>query len=166
MWTPMEPWQVAQLAHLAEVEPDRVEAALNELWDVRPDLLEQLTLAAYDQQELTADEAAHVLRISVAELDGKLAQYRRRLLKSSLVVASHGRAAKLGDIGLPVWEVVRVHRKLGSMEKLQEAFSGVPRTALEAALTYAEENAAEVERQIFEYEDLLERRLAEHQNVR
>lgn len=166
MWTPLEPWQVSQLSRLATVDQDLVESALNMLWDARPELLSQVTIAAVDQEEISVERAASVLRISEGEVEQKLAELRRRSLKRCCVVITEGTVAKLADGGLPVWEVVRVYRKLGTMERLQEAFSGVSHQTLESALAYAEVNPQEIEHQITRYEQLVERRRAEYPSLR
>jgi uncharacterized protein (DUF433 family) len=166
MWTPLEPWQVAQLERLSSVDHDRVEAGLNALWDARPDLLEQVTISALDQEEITIQQAIQILRVAETEIEQKLADFQRRALKRCCVVVSNGSMAKLADGGLPVWEVVRVYRKLETIEKLQEAFSGVSLQTLESALAYAEAHPEEIELQISRYEALLERRKAEYPYVR
>src|SRR4051794_6088214 len=112
MWTPLESWQVAQLEHLSSVDHDRVESALNALWDARPDLLDQVTVSAVDQEGITIQRASQILHVSESEVEQKLAEFRRRALKRCCVVVSEGSVAKLADGGLPVWEVVRVYRKL------------------------------------------------------
>jgi uncharacterized protein (DUF433 family) len=162
MWTPLEPWQVAQLERLSSIDHERVENALNTLWDARPDLLEQVTIAALDQEAISAERSSHILHISLEEVEQKLAEFRRRALKRCCVVVSEGSVAKLADGGLPVWEVVRVYRRLESVDKLQEAFSGVSQQTLESALAYAEANPEEIEQQISRYEQLLERKRAEY----
>jgi predicted HTH domain antitoxin/uncharacterized protein (DUF433 family) len=166
MWTPMEPWQVAQLERLSSIDHDKVESALNDLWDAHPEMLEQITISAIDQEQITLDRGAQILRMSEADVEQKLAEFQRRALKRCCVVVCEGSVAKLADGGLPVWEVVRVFRKLGTFEKLQEAFSGVSLQTLESALAYAELNGAEIEQQIARYEELLERRRAEYPYVR
>src|SRR3954454_12766700 len=103
MWTPLENWQVSQLERLSSIDRDRVESALNELWDARPDLLEQITVSALDQGDLDLERGAHILRISVAEIEQKLVEFRRQALKRCCVVVCEGSVAKLADGGLPVW---------------------------------------------------------------
>jgi hypothetical protein len=162
----MEPWQVAQLERLSSIDHERVESALNTMWEARPDLLEQITVSAIDEEAITIERGAQILRITTAEVDQKLVEFRRRALKRCCVVVCDGSIAKLADGGLPVWEVVRVYRKLGTFEKLQEAFSGVSLPTLESALAYAEANPTEIDSQISRYEELLERRRTEYPYVR
>ena len=113
MWTPFEEWQVTQLGRLSKVDREAAESAMNTLWDARPDLLEQLTLAAIDEDQLTVSRGAEVLGISERGIEHKLAAYRRRSLRQQCIVICDGSNAQLADGGLPIWEVVRVYRKLG-----------------------------------------------------
>jgi hypothetical protein len=161
MWTALEPWQVAQLERLSTVDRDRVESALNTLWEARPDLLSEITISALDQAQVTLERTSQILDIPESEVASRLAEFRRRALKRSYVVVCDGSVAKLADGGLPVWEVVRVYRRLGSVEKLREAF-GLSVQTLESALAYADVNAAEINQQIDRYEALLEKRKAEY----
>jgi uncharacterized protein (DUF433 family) len=155
MWTPLEPWQVAGLQDLANTDPERVESALNAVWGARPDLLESVTIAAVDRDEIGARRGSQILGISVSEVRKRLAAYRRRNLRS-LCIVCEGSEAKLADSGIPVWEVVRVYRKLGSLARLQRAFAGTSRNTLETALAYARANPREIEGRISRYEEMLE----------
>src|SRR5579862_3427402 len=121
MWTPFEQWQVAQIERLSHTDREAAEAALNALWDACPDLLEQLTIAAVEQGELSVSQAASALGITHRGVEYKVSMYRRRTLKEQCVVVTNGENAQLADSGLPIWEIVRVYRKLGTREKLQEA---------------------------------------------
>jgi uncharacterized protein (DUF433 family) len=162
MWTSMEPWQVAQLERLSRIDHDRVETALNSLWQSCPEIFQQITIAAIDESQITRERGAQILKLSLDDVDQMLADFRRKALKRCCVVVTGGSAAKLADGGLPVWEVVRVFRKVGSMEKLQEAFNGVSPQTLESALEYAEANPDEIEKLISRYEEMVERRRAEY----
>lgn len=166
MWTAYESWQVAELERLADQDLDGLEIALNEMWRRRPQLLEQVALSALDRDRITPEHAAQVLKIEREELDAKLAQFRKRALKRRCVVVGDGAIARLAEGGLPVWEIVRAYRALGSLEALHEAFSGASAPSLESALAYAEEHPAEIERQIDRYEQLLERRKNEYPRLR
>jgi len=155
MWTPLEKWQVSQLEHLAVSDPDRVEAALNALWESHPELLETVTISALDKNELSLNRAAELLRMPSCDIEKRLAEFKQRNLRSQWLVVSDGSDAKLADGSLPVWEIVRVYRRLGSKERLQKAFTGISRATLDAALAYAESHANEIDRQIEDYEALL-----------
>lgn len=155
MWTPLEKWQVSQLERLSVSDPDRVEEALNALWDANPDLLESITISALDQKELSVNRAAELLGRTPGEVAKKLSVHRQRSLRSRWLVVSEGSDAQLADGSLPVWEIVRVYRRLGSMERLQKAFTGVSQATLESALAYAKTHEAEINRQIDEFEALI-----------
>ena len=161
MWTPFEEWQVAQLERLSHVDREATEAALNSLWDARPDLLERLTLSAIDEDQLSLSRAAEVLGISERGVEFKLAAHRRRTLKAQCIVVSDGSNAQMADGGLPIWEMVRVYRILGSIDRVLDSLSGVSRDSLESALAYADRNPDEIEDQIRRYESALEVRRAE-----
>jgi uncharacterized protein (DUF433 family) len=161
MWTSLEPWQVAQLERLSRIDHDRVEAALNALWESCPEMFEQVTIAAIDDGHITLERGAQVLRASIEEIEVALADFRRKGLKRCLVVTD-GSDAKMADGGLPVWEIVRVFRKVGSIEKLQEAFAGISPQTLESALDYAAANSEEIDKQISFYEEQVELRRAEY----
>ncbi len=162
MWTSLEPWQLVQLERLAETSPERVERALNILWDADPDLLAEVAIEALDQDEITPDRCSQMLGIALDEVESRLTIHRKKALKRCCVVVAEGAVAKLADGGLPVWEVVRVYRKLGSIEKLQEAFAGVSTQTLDSALAYAKHHPDEIENQINRYEQMLERKRAEY----
>lgn len=162
MRTPFEPWQLAQLERLASYDQESVESAMNAIFESRPELFEQVVIGAVDQDQISNARAAQILSVSEEEVDQKLAFLRRRALKRCCVVVCDGSVAKLADGGLPVWEVVRVYRRLGSLERLQEAFFGVSQATLESALAYAEANVEEIDQQINRYEELVERKKAEY----
>lgn len=162
MRTNLEPWQVTQLQRLAAVDPERIESALNDLWEIRPDILEQVVTSAVEQEQLSLDRGAKILDVDMEVVERLLADFRRRGLKRCCVVVTEGSVAKLADGGLPVWEVVRVYRKLGSLELLHEAFSGVSPQTLESALAYADQHPDEIDRLIERYEALIVRRKAEY----
>lgn len=166
MWIPMEPWQVAQLARLSTIEPERVESGLNALWTERPELLEQVTIAGASAGDITPCEAGRILGISQAEAETKIADFNRKSLKRCCLVVCESGVAKLADGGIPVWEVVRVHRKLGSLEKLHQAFGGTSPETLDSALAYAESNREEIDHQIERYEEMVERKRAEYPYAR
>ncbi len=160
MWTPFEPWQIAELQRLSERQRDEVESGLNALWESHPELLEEITIGALDRQQISAGRAAQVLGISEPEALRCLARHRRRALRRSCIVLAEGCDAKLADGGLPVWEVVRVYRRVGSVAKLQQSLKGISLETLGAALVYANENAEEIEAQIAAYEAEVQKRSA------
>jgi hypothetical protein len=162
MWIPLEPWQIAQLGRLSTIDPDRIESALNALWKDRPELLEQVVIAGVANGDVSSLCAARQLDLDESEVEKKAAEFNRRSLKRCCLVICESGVAKLADGGIPVWEVVRVYRKLCSMERLQQAFSGVSADTLASALDYAQMNPEEINHQIERYEEMVERRRAEY----
>lgn len=160
MWARFEPWQLRQLALLAERDLDRAEHALNTLWSSVPGLYEHLTLGAAAAGDLSYEAAATLL--------GKPEEVVRALAANTIAVQLYRpvhdakNIARVAEGQLSVWEIVRVYRKLGSVESLVSAFPGVDKSELAAALRYAEENPAEIEALIAEYESVVARRRTEY----
>lgn len=166
MWTTLNPWQLGQLQRLSQSDPERVETILNTLWNSYPNLLAELAVAAVDQEQLSVESCAKLLLIDVAEVERRLVEFRQhhaRFNYEQAVVVDHGSTvAKLVDSRVAVWEIVREYRKLGSVERLTEAFPSLPKSELAAALTYAERNPSEIEDQISKYESILQKKRAEY----
>ena len=166
MWTTIEPWQLAQLQRLATSDPERVETILNTIWNSYPGLLRDLAIAAVDQEQLGVEECSSLLGIPPQEVESRLYEFRQKSARFdydwAVVVDNHSSVAKLADSQVAVWEIVREFRKLGSVERLTEAFPALPKSELAAALIYAEKNPAEIENQISRYEEVLEKRRSEY----
>lgn len=165
MWKPFEPWQLSQLTHLAAEDPDKFESVLNTVWIQYPDLLLSLAVGAASAGELTFEEAAQFLDRPVSEVQ-EMVKIRRMsaggafVPNSAVVVYESGAAARLAGGKIAVWEVVRAYRRLGSMDRLKDAFPSLAPSELSAAIAYAERNPEEIQEQIEKYEDLLEKRRA------
>lgn len=166
MKIPFETWQLAQLERMAVSNPAALERALNSLYEAEPDLCEAIVVGAVDQEEISIPHAAQTLQVSEMEIEEKLAAYRKKNLKQHCVVICEGAVAKIADGGVPIWEIVRVHRQLGCFDKLSEAFTGVSPQMLTSALAYAELNGDEIEIQITRYEQMIERKRAEYPYAR
>jgi uncharacterized protein (DUF433 family) len=164
MWIRNEPWQLQQLTRLAYNDPERLETVLNTLWRSFPGLLPEVAIAAVDQESLSVDDCARLLEISPAEVEERLVAFRQHAVRTDRAVVHHGdrNVAKLVEGQVCVWEVVRQYRKLGSVERLSQAFPAVPKHELAAALKYAELHPYEIENQIQEYEAVLARKRAEY----
>jgi uncharacterized protein (DUF433 family) len=132
------------------------------MWESCPEIFQQVTVAAIDEGQITTERGAQILGLSAEEMEAALTAFRQQELKRSYVVVTDGCEANLADGGLPVAEIVRVYRKVGSIEKLREAFVSVSPQSLQSALAYAEAHPEEIDVQISRYEALLGRRLAEH----
>ncbi len=170
MWTTFEPWQLGQLQRLSQSDSERVETVLNTIWNSYPNLLADLAVAAVDQEQLSVESCAKLLKIEPAEVEERLVDFRQKSARFDYewaVVVDHGSTvAKLVDSRVAVWEIVREYRKLGSVERLTEAFPSLPKSELAAALTYAEQNPSEIEDQISKYESILQKRRAEYPFVK
>src|SRR5258706_16007761 len=97
MWTSLEPWQLSQLERLSRIDHDRVESALNDLWESCPEIFLQVTIAAVDDGQITPERGAQILKLSVEEIDQALADFRRRVLKRCCLVVTDGCDAKMAD---------------------------------------------------------------------
>lgn len=167
MWTTYESWQLRQLQRLAQIDAERVETMMNTLWNSYPGLLADIAIAAVDQEQLSVDACAALLEVSPSEVDNRLIDFRNRASASEqAVVVESGSCAKLADSHIAVWEIVREFRKLGSVERLTEAFPSLPKTELAAALVYAEQNPGEIETQISRYEEILQKKRSEYPFMR
>jgi len=168
MWTTYDSWQLRQLQRLAQVDAERVETMLNTLWNSYPGLFADLAVAAVDQEQLSVDACATLLQVDPAEVDRRLIDFRNRAASpgDQAVVVEAGSCAKLADSHIAVWEIVREFRKLGSVERLTEAFPSLPKTELAAALIYAEQNPGEIETQISRYEEILQKKRSEYPFMR
>ncbi|OJU64133.1 MAG: hypothetical protein BGO01_18560 [Armatimonadetes bacterium 55-13] len=157
---------MTQLLRLAQVDSERVETMLNTLWNSYPGLLGELAIAAVDQEQLSVDKCAEILKISTDEVDRRLLEFRKRTIKEdydwAVVVDRDSSIAKLAESSVAVWEIVREYRKLGSVERLTETFPSLPKSELAAALVYAEQHPAEIEDQISKYESILRKKRSEY----
>lgn len=170
MWTTFEPWQLAQLKRLAETDPERVETILNTIWNSYPGLLPDLAIAAVDQEQLSVDSCAHLTGVESAKVEELLVEFRQKNTRFdydwAVVVDNKSCVAKLVESQVAVWEIVREYRKLGSVERLTEAFPSLPKSELAAALVYADQNPREIEQQISKYEEILHKKRAEYPFMR
>jgi uncharacterized protein (DUF433 family) len=158
MWSRLEPWQLPQLSRLAKIDPERVESLLNTLWHQYPGLFDELAIAAVDQEMLSVDDCCSLLNLPAWAIEEKLSKFRRAAVSVECAVvrdASTKSVARLASGQIAVWEVVREYRKLGSLEGLRDSFPTVSEGELAAALRYAQENGAEIEGMIREYEEVL-----------
>jgi len=168
MWKVFEPWQLSGISRLSKIDQERVETILNTIWNSYPGLFESLAIAAVDKEELTIDAFSKLLSVSHEEVEAKLVEFRtahgfRQESTSRAVVDVEVNAvAKLDSSAIAVWEVVREFRKLGSLERLCDAFPGIPNFDIASALKYAEQHPTEIEAQIDRYENLLTRRRTDY----
>lgn len=161
MWNVIEPWQLQQLQRLASMDPERVETILNTLWRQYDGLFAELAVLATDQEELSVERCAQLLGVSPEEVERRMLAFRVAV-RNERAVVHDGTVARLHEGRIPVWEVVREYRKLGSVERLAESFPSLTQGELAAALKYAEANPEEIEGQIARYEEVLVKRRAEY----
>jgi uncharacterized protein (DUF433 family) len=166
MKIPFNAWQIAQLERLAQTDPSALEDALNAVYTARPDIVEFVVIGGVDQEEISVKEASQLLQKSEDAIEALLCAHRRRTLKQQCVVICEGAIARIADGGIPIWEIVRTYRQVGSLERLSEVFAGISAPVLQAALAYAEVNRDEIDDQIGRYEEMLERKRAEYPYAR
>lgn len=155
MWTKVEDWQLHSLTRLATQDPDRVETALNTLYRQFPGLREELAIMAVDQEQLSVDDCARLLAIEVTEVEARLFAFRHRARFETAVIQDPGnKIARLADGKVAVWEVIREFRRLGSAERVRDAFPGLNEGDLASAFRYAQEHPIEIEKLISDYEAL------------
>jgi uncharacterized protein (DUF433 family) len=164
MWARLETWQLLQLQRLATLDPDRVELMLNTLWNQFPGLYTEIAVSAVDQETLSISECAERLDIDEQQVEIDLVDFRRsgRSIEHAVVRDERRKVACLAEGGLPVWEVIREYRKLGSVERLKASFPSLSQGELAAALRYAEAHPDEIESLISDFENVIARRRAEY----
>jgi uncharacterized protein (DUF433 family) len=161
MWNLIQPWQIKQLQRLASMDPERVETMLNTLCRQYDGLFGELAILATDQEEISVERCAQILGLTQDEVESRLHAFRMAI-RTERAVVHDGTVARLYEGRVPVWEVVREYRKLGSVERLSESFPSLTQGELAAALKYAEANPQEIEGQIARYEEVLVKRRAEY----
>ena len=142
MTHPYADWQMAELARLAQTNPERLEAILNSLWTANPGLYEELS-----EQANSVTEQSEIPAFALVETGG-------------------ASCARLSESRIAVWEIIRAYRKAGSIEGLHHEFPHVELGELKAALEYGVENQVEVDLLISRYESMLEQRRAQYPYAR
>lgn len=152
-------WQLDCLRDIAEDHPDLVQAALSTLWHHYPGLRREVTLRAMAAKTISKREAALCLGLAAEEV-ARMARQSEGGIRTALVECESGRAALLPESRLPVWEVMRKLRDLGSDEATLSFFTGLLPHELEAAKAYAGSHEAEINERIREYEEFRAQRVA------
>lgn len=67
-------WELNQLCKLSEAHPEVAEDALQTLWEQRPELLRQMVISAYLDQEINLSKAAELMGLTRIELQRQLMQ--------------------------------------------------------------------------------------------
>lgn len=151
----VEPWLIPQLRRLAKSRPERFASLVATLREARPDLYEELSLLAVEHGEIDTHECAVVLGTDPVSVGVRLEVYRREaheLGDPILVELDELGVARLAGAGASVWEIVREHRKLGSIGALKDAYPALSESELRAALRYSERHEEEIEETIRAYE--------------
>ena len=164
MWARLESWQLQQLQRLAALDPERVELVLNTIWNQYPGLYTELAVSAVDQEMLSVQEGAERLDVDESQVEKDLLDYRMcaRSIETAVVHDQLRKVACLAQGGVPVWEVIREYRKLGSVQSLTASFPSLSAGELAAAIRYCEAHHDEIESLISDYENVLARRRAEY----
>lgn len=156
-----EAWQLEQLAHLAASDPSRVERALEAVWKSDPELFRFVVLSAVDSRQISYERGAEILGMTTAEVEASLESLRKDASWEQYIeFDEESSTARMVANHVPVWEVVREHRRLGSVAELCETFPSLSKGALAAALRYAEAHAPEIQAKIVAYESYLDKRRA------
>jgi uncharacterized protein (DUF433 family) len=139
-------WQLAELLKLGGRDRDRAERALNAVWSAMPGLYEELAASAG-------------LSFDFEDSPKACPTY-------ALVETVESSVARLTESRIAVWEIVREHRRSGSMDELTVAFSSLDRGELEAAIDYGQQHREEIDLLIERYESMIEHRRAQYPNTR
>ncbi len=157
-----ESWQLEQLGYLAVSDPERVSSALKAFWEANPELFNDAILSAVDRRQISYERASELLDLSVAEINKLLEAQRSNSAswEQFIEVEAENGTARLSDSHVPIWEIIREYRKLGSVDSLCEAFPQLTQGSLAAALKYAEAHSTDIQSKIDAYEQYLDRRKA------
>ncbi len=158
------PWSLLQLQRMTRFFPERVEEAMLRLLELDPALRNDLVIGAVDQEMLTVSQAAEYVGMSVDEVESRLADFRQLMCQREVRIekTSDRAVARISGAGISVWEVARELRKVGTVDRLQESFPTLSRAELSVALSYADKNADEINREIQRYDEAVQRRLSEY----
>ena len=160
---PLSQWALGELCRLAEHDPQRANRIVEALWSAHPRLIGELAMSAVDHGEITVEEAAAVLSVSPEEVQSRVDTFRKSDSPGAPIVEDDGTGvSRLAEGHVPVWEVVREHRKTDSLEALAEAFPALTAAELEAAIAYGKEHRAEIDALIERYENMQERKRTEY----
>lgn len=152
----MEHWLLPQLRRLSRIKPASFEQIVAHVKEFHPDVYEELCLMAVEHGELAQSDCAVCLATDVSHLAVRLEIYRSDTGNDEnaiLIEIDENGTACLVDSGIFVWEIVREHRKRGSLESLKDSYSSLTEAELRAALRYADRHPDEIQRKIRAYEE-------------
>ena len=165
MGKPLSQWALCELCRMADRDPQRADRIVETLWSTHPRLLGELAISAVDKNEISLEDAAEVLNVSPEEVKSRVEAFRRAERPAAPIIEDEG-TPRLAEGQVPVWEVVREHRKCGSMEELAKAFPALTETELDAAIAYGTENAEAIDQLIEKYESMQDRKRSEYPYAR
>jgi uncharacterized protein (DUF433 family) len=161
-------WQLDQLKVLSTTKPGTIQKALDALWIAMPSLQKEVILTALAEGRINATYAARELNLSEDVVIEQAAEFGsegtgRPIL--SLIECEAGKAAKLPESGLAVWEVIRKFRQLGTIQAVLESFPSLSEAEMQSALGYATMNSEEIDKNIRDYDDLQSRKYTEYPSL-
>ena len=151
-----EHWMLPQLRRLSRIKPVAFEELVSHLREFHPQTYEELCLLAVEHGDLNQSDCAVCLSTDVSNLAVRLEIYRSEAGNDENVILigiDENGVACLVDSGIFVWEIVREHSKLGSLEALKDSYASLTEAELRAAIRYADRHPDEIQRKIRAYEE-------------
>jgi uncharacterized protein (DUF433 family) len=156
-------WTLCELCRIAERDPQRGDRIMEALWTTHPRLLTELAISAVGHNEISAKDAADVLGLTTEEIQSRVEAFRKTERPSAPIVEDDGMGiARLAEGHVPVWEVVREHKRSNSLADLAKAFPALTVAELQAAITYGHENPEQIAALIDQYESMQDRKRSEY----
>lgn len=145
-----------QLRRLSRTKPGAFQDLVTHIREFHPDIFEELCLMGVEHGDLEQSDCAVCLSTDVSQLAMRLEIYRSEAGNDENVILigiDENGVACLLDSGIFVWEIVREHAKLGSLEALKDSYASLTEAELRAALRYADRHPDEIQRKIKAYEE-------------
>lgn len=142
-------WQLDQLQRIGQRTPERLEELLTAMWNRYPNLLEELAIMAIDEGQISLEDGAKMLELSISEVEERLEHFHNTGDHRIDLVDG---VAKLVNSGIAVWEVAREFRETQDVEALAALYPSLPMSEIKAAIRYAEAHPEEVNAMIEKFE--------------
>lgn len=157
-------WSTLQLQRMTRFFPERVDEAMHRLFELDPQLRNELVIGAVDQEMLTVQQAADYTGIPPEEIELRLVEFRTLMAQRDVRIEklSEKAVARVVGAGISVWEIERERRRVHSTEVLRDSFPALSKNEIELALAYAQDHADEINSAIERYEQVLARRQAKY----
>ena len=155
-------WALCELCQLADRDPQRADRIVEALWAAHPRLLGELAIAAVENGQISAEQAAEVLAVSAEEVKSRVETFRKGQKPSAPIEDDGTGIARLAEGHVPVWEVVREYRKTYDIDHLALAFPALTPAELDAAIDYGKQHPDEIDNLIVKYENMQDRKRAEY----